>query len=171
VIALVRRIVADDVVVALGTRRCVAQPAVTARGIRPTGRGRPGSRRRRRCAARCQSLLASLGWFVTRLFRYAPEVARGGLSASSGPVERSVICVGVPAGQQVERIRVPAAGYGTARDEVQALVGFEFHGLVGERHLPDERVVQALGADAVPPDFVLGLALPEGVAAGRQLAD
>jgi hypothetical protein len=32
-------------------------------------------------------------------------------------------------------------------------------------------VVQALGAGAVPPDFVLGPALPEGVAAGGQLAD
>ena len=32
-------------------------------------------------------------------------------------------------------------------------------------------MVQALSAGAVPPDFVPGPALPEGVAAGGQLAD
>ena len=32
-------------------------------------------------------------------------------------------------------------------------------------------MVQALGTGAVPPDFVPGPALPEGVAAGGQLAD
>jgi hypothetical protein len=32
-------------------------------------------------------------------------------------------------------------------------------------------VVQALGAGPVPPDFVPGPALPEGIAAGGQLAD
>jgi hypothetical protein len=64
---------------------------------------------------------------------------------------------------------VPAAGRGAAHDEVQAVVGGEFHGLVGERQLPGERVVQALGAGPVAPDFVPGPALPEGVAAGGQL--
>ena len=114
-----------------------------ARGSRPAAAGRLGSRRRWRCAVRCQSLLVGLGSVRDpALFRYAPEVARGGLSASSGSVERSVICVvgGVPAGQQVERIRVPAAGCGTACDEVQALVGGEFHGLAGERHSVTGRV-------------------------------
>jgi len=107
------------------------------------------------------------------LFRDAPEVARGGLSARSGLLERCVFGVagGVPAGQQVQRIRVPAAGCGTAHDEIQALVGGEFHGLVGERQLPGERVVQALGVGAEPPDLVPDPALPEDVAPGGQLAD
>ena len=37
--------------------------------------------------------------------------------------------------------------------------------------MPDERVVQALRAGPVPPDFVPCPALPEGLAAGGQLAD
>jgi hypothetical protein len=37
-------------------------------GSGPRGCGWPGSRRRRRCAARCQSLLAGLGWFVPRRY-------------------------------------------------------------------------------------------------------
>src|SRR6185437_3554447 len=102
----------------------------------------------------------------------APPSGNCGRSPSSGLLE-CCFCVagGVPAGQQAECIRVRAAGCGTAHDDVQALVGGEFHGLVGERQLPDERVVQALGAGPVPPDFVPGPALPEGVAAGGQLAD
>ena len=107
------------------------------------------------------------------LFPIRAGSCAAGLSAISGLLECCVFCVagGVPAGQQVECIGVRAAGCGTAHDEVQALVGGEFHRLVGERHVPDERVVQALGAGPVPPDFVPGPALPEGVAAGGQLAD
>src|SRR5207247_1350457 len=137
----------------------------------PSGSTSP-TRISRTCAPR--SLLADLMRCVTgRAHPKRPEVALGGPSASSGLLERCVLCVvgGVPAGQQVERIGVPAAGCGAAHDEIQALVGGELHGLVGERQLPDERVVQALGASAVPPDFVPGPALPEGVAAGGQLAD
>lgn len=54
--------------------------------------------------------------------------------------------LGDPAGQEAQLLRGVAAGFGAVGDHGE-VVGGQLHGLVGQEQVPDDRVVEGLGAE------------------------
>ena len=63
------------------------------------------------------------------------------------------------------------SGFGGEDEHLQAAVGGEIHGLVGEVEVADDGVVDALEAGAVFADVVGSPEFAEQVAAGGEFAD
>jgi len=76
-----------------------------------------------------------------------------------------------PAGQQAQGVLGGRPRFGGVGEQALAGIGGQREGLKRQLQVPDDRVVEALGAAGVDPDVVGGPSDPELVAAGRQLPD
>src|SRR5882757_10413631 len=81
------------------------------------------------------------------------------------------LVVGVPAGQEADRVGFGGAGLGGVDAEYLAEVGVDSEVLVGQRDLADEWVPEGLRAGPVGSHVVGRPAGPEFSAAGRELSD